>query len=72
MSVQKTALVCGAGGFIGGHLVKKLKKEGFWIRGVDIKEHEYIKVPADEFIVGDLRDPLVCQKVLDRPFDEVY
>ena len=55
-------LVCGAGGFIGGHLVKRLKKEGFWVRGVDIKEHEYIKVPADEFIVGDLRDPVVCQK----------
>jgi nucleoside-diphosphate-sugar epimerase len=69
---MKTALVCGAGGFIGGHLVKKLKNEGFWVRGVDIKEHEYTKLPADEFILGDLRDPMVCQKVLDRPFDEVY
>ena len=72
MSNMKTALVCGAGGFIGGQLVKKLKKEGFWVRGVDIKEHEYIKVPADEFIVGDLRDPVVCQKILDKSFDEVY
>ena len=69
---MKTALVCGAGGFIGGHLVKKLKGDGFWVRGVDIKGHEYIKLPADEFILGDLCDPLVCQKVLDRPFDEVY
>lgn len=69
---MKYALVCGAGGFIGGHLVKKLKNERFWVRGVDIKEHEYAKLPADEFVVGDLRDPIVCQKILDRPFDEVY
>ena len=68
----KTALVCGAGGFIGGQLVKKLKKEGFWVRGVDIKEHEYTKLPTDDFVVGDLRDPIVCQKILDRSFDEVY
>ena len=70
--MQKTALVCGAGGFIGGHLVKRLKKEGFWVRGADIKEHEYTKLPSDDFVVGDLRDPVVCTKVLDRPFDEVY
>jgi GDP-D-mannose 3',5'-epimerase len=69
---KKTALVCGAGGFIGGHLVKKLINDGFWVRGVDIKEHEYAKLPIDEFIVGDLRDQNICQKVLDRPFDEVY
>jgi len=68
----KIALVCGAGGFIGGHLVKRLKKEGFWVRGVDIKEHEYIKLPADEFVLGDLRNPEVCKSVFDRPFDEVY
>lgn len=68
----KTALVCGAGGFIGGHLVKRLKKEGYWVRGVDIKKHEYSKSEADEFIKGDLRDQKFCQKVLDRPFDEVY
>jgi nucleoside-diphosphate-sugar epimerase len=72
MSSIKTALVCGAGGFIGGHLLKKLKKEGLWVRGVDIKEHEYTKLPADDFIVGDLRDTIVCRKSLDRPFDEVY
>ncbi len=70
---MKTALVCGAGGFIGGHLVKRLKKEGFWVRGVDLKEHEYVwPSPADDFVVGDLRDPVVCRKVADRPFDEVY
>lgn len=72
MKQQKTALVCGAGGFIGGHLVKKLKKEGYWVRGVDLKEHEYSKTEADEFVVGDLRDPLVVEKVLDQAFDEVY
>lgn len=69
---MKTALVCGAGGFIGGHLVKKLKKEGFWVRGVDLKHHEFVELPADDFVIGDLRDPVVCRQVTDRPFDEVY
>lgn len=69
---QKTALVCGAGGFIGGHLVKKLKAEGYWVRGADIKRHEYSKSPADEFLVGDLRDQKFCKKVFSLPFDEVY
>ena len=69
---MKTALVCGAGGFIGSHLVNRLKREGFWVRGVDIKQPEFGKSGADEFIIGDLRDPGVCKNVLDRPFDEVY
>jgi len=69
---MKSALVCGAGGFIGGHLVKKLKNEGFWVRGVDIKKHEYTKLPADEFVIGDLRDQDICKTILDRPFDEVF
>ena len=46
---MKTALVCGAGGFIGGHLVKRLKGEGYWVRGVDIKRHEFAPTAADEF-----------------------
>lgn len=71
-SAQKKALVCGAGGFIGGHLVKRLKREGYWVRGVDIKDHEYRKSAADDFVIGDLQDQLVCQKILDIPFDEVY
>ena len=50
---MKKALVCGAGGFIGGHLVKRLNKEGYWVRGVDIKNHEYMTLSADEFIKGD-------------------
>lgn len=69
---RRQALVCGAGGFIGGHLVKRLKKEGFWIRGVDLKHNEFCKSEADEFIIGDLRSPQVCRSVLDRSFDEVY
>jgi nucleoside-diphosphate-sugar epimerase len=48
---MKKALVCGAGGFIGGHLVQRLKKEGYWVRGVDLKQHEYTQLDADEFIV---------------------
>lgn len=72
MKNHKTVLVCGAGGFIGSHLVKKLKKEGFWVRGVDLKLPEYNKSSADEFIKGDLRDQRMVKKILDRPFDEVY
>jgi nucleoside-diphosphate-sugar epimerase len=69
---KKTALVLGAGGFIGSHLVTKLRKEGFWVRGVDLKLPEYSKTKAHDFVVGDLRDPYIVDKVLDRPFDEVY
>lgn len=69
---MKKALVCGAGGFIGSHLVKKLKKEGFWVRGVDLKEPKFAKTQADDFVVGDLRDPQVCAKVVDTDFDELY
>ena len=52
----KTALVLGAGGFIGNHMVKKLKAEGYWVRGVDIKEPEFSKTESDDWITGDLRD----------------
>jgi len=69
---MNTALVCGAGGFIGGHLVKWLKKEGYWVRGVDIKNHEFSASAADEFVLGDLRDQNVCKSIFDRSFDEVY
>lgn len=68
----KTALVCGAGGFIGSHLVKQLKREGYWVKGADIKKPEYGRTHADEFVVGDLRDQRVCNQILDRSFDEVY
>ena len=72
---MKRALVCGAGGFIGGHLVSKLKQEGYWVRGVDIKPHEFREVEADEFFCVDLRKEEDCQKALTLPdgkFDEVY
>jgi nucleoside-diphosphate-sugar epimerase len=69
---MKTALVLGSGGFIGGHLVKRLKNENYWVRGVDIKTHEYVASSADEFIKGDLRDPRIVEEVMDQPFDEVY
>ncbi len=71
-TAKKTALVCGAGGFIGHHLVNRLKSEGFWVRGVDVKKPEYSKDQADEFIVGDLREQSVCKEILDQAFDEVY
>jgi GDP-D-mannose 3', 5'-epimerase len=69
---MKTALVCGAGGFIGSHLVKRLKKEGCWVRGADIKHPEYSPTVADDFVIADLRDQSACEGILDRPFDEVY
>jgi nucleoside-diphosphate-sugar epimerase len=69
---MKTALVCGAGGFIGGHLVKRLKAEEFWVRGVDLKMHEFAETEADDFVVGDLRDAYCCRQVIDRRFDEIY
>ena len=69
---MKTSIVCGAGGFIGSHLVKKLKKEGFWVRGVDLKFPEFSPTEADEFIISDLRDPVLCKSVIDQKFDEVF
>ena len=79
---MKKALVLGAGGFIGNHLVTRLKKEGYWVRGVDLKYPEYQdKSDADEFVIGDLKDTLLTSKVFwhndkkslnDPGFDEVY
>jgi nucleoside-diphosphate-sugar epimerase len=76
--MRKRALVCGAGGFIGHHLVKRLKNEGYWVRGVDIKQPDFSESSADEFLILDLRDPDACKMAL-RPvtieefkFDEVY
>ena len=69
--MAKRILVNGAGGFIGGHLVKRLKAEGFWVRAVDLKRHEYFESPADEFIVGDLRDQDLVRAVVEG-IDQVY
>ena len=69
---MKKALVLGAGGFIGAHMVKRLKKEGFWVRGVDLKFPPYAETEADDFLIGDLRDPYICREIIDTKFDEVY
>lgn len=68
---MKKILVCGAGGFIGGHLVNRLKADGHWVRGVDLKENEFGNANADEFILGDLRDPVVAKNAV-KGMDEVY
>lgn len=69
---MRKILVAGAGGFIGSHLVKRLKREGDWVRGVDLKYPEFSKTAADEFIIGDLRDQQVVKMAVDTPFDEIY
>ena len=68
---MKKALVCGGGGFIGGHLINRLKKEGYFVRGADLKENEYGNNKADEFIIGDLTDPRVAVEVV-KGMNEVY
>jgi nucleoside-diphosphate-sugar epimerase len=68
----KTVLVCGAGGFIGHHLVRRLKQEGLWVRGVDLKYPQFSDTAADDFIIGDLRDQSFVRHVLDQHFDEIY
>jgi len=67
----KRILVCGAGGFIGGHLVRRLKNAGAWVRGVDLKHNEFSTSPADEFIIGDLRDPRIAEGIVEG-VDEIY
>ena len=79
MSIKR-ALVCGAGGFIGSHLVKNLKQDGYWVRGVDLKYPEFGSTAADDFLIADLRDAASWEKALDlstgleQPlqFDEAY
>jgi nucleoside-diphosphate-sugar epimerase len=69
---MRRALVCGAGGFIGSHLVRRLKREGFWVRGVDLKRPEFSASEADDFVVGDLREARVCRGAIDVGVDELY
>ncbi len=69
--MSRRVLVNGAGGFIGGHLVRRLKDEGFWVRAVDLKPHDFDPPPADEFILGDLRDPVLVKQVVNG-IDDVY
>jgi len=65
---MKTALVLGAGGFIGSHMVKRLKKDGYWVRGVDLKRPEFSESNADEFRIGDLRNQ-VFTELMCKPFN---
>jgi GDP-D-mannose 3',5'-epimerase len=80
---MKKALVMGGGGFIGSHLVKRLKNEGFWVRAVDLKYPDFSSSTADDFVIGDLRDPAIVSNIMFAPnqtsqddytnsFDEVY
>ncbi len=73
---MKKALVCGAGGFIGSHLVKRLKKDGYWVRGVDQKKPVFSETAADDFLLLDLREQKNCEKAVliseGKAFDEVY
>ena len=68
--MTRRVLVCGAGGFIGSHLVKRLKRDGLWVRGVDLKYPEFGETAADDFVIADLRDPGSCRYVVDQRFDE--
>jgi nucleoside-diphosphate-sugar epimerase len=68
---QPSALVLGAGGFVGGHLVKRLKREGYWVRGVSRRPGPFMD-RADSAILGDLRDDYFVNTILDRRFDEIY
>ena len=70
--MSKSALVCGGGGFIGNHLVKRLKADGYFVRACDLKFPEYDDTEADDFLQGDLRDLSFCERVIDRKFDEIY
>lgn len=69
---MKRAVVCGAGGFIGSHLVKRLKAEDYWVRGVDLKHPEFSPTCADDFVVADLRDPVCWDCITNQAFDEAY
>tara|TARA_Y100000356_G_scaffold22829_1_gene16122 strand:- start:39 stop:1097 length:1059 start_codon:yes stop_codon:yes gene_type:complete len=65
----KKALVLGAGGFIGSHMVKRLREEGYWVRGVDVKCPEFSNSAANEFVVGDLTDKRFVERVLEYKGD---
>lgn len=69
---MKKALVLGAGGFIGSHMVERLKLEGYWVRGVDLKLPDFSKTGANDFVIGDLRDPQIMSDIIENDLDELY
>lgn len=69
---MKKALVCGGGGFIGNHMVSRLKREGVWVRAVDLKHPDFSQSEADEFVIADLRERSACNACIDQAFDEIY
>ena len=75
MAEVKTALVCGAGGFIGSHMVRRLRSEGYWVRGVDQKYPEFSQTEAHDFVKGDLREVSLVKDIIrvgEESFDEIY
>jgi GDP-D-mannose 3', 5'-epimerase len=70
--MTREALVIGAGGFIGAHLVRRLKREGWFVHGADLRYPEFSASAADRFTIADLRDPNTCAAVIDRPYDVIY
>ena len=70
--MKKRVVITGAGGFIGSHMATRLKKEGCWVRGIDLKYPEFSKTSCDEFIIGDLRDPKTVEVVIPEDIDELY
>ena len=69
---MKKAIVMGAGGFIGSHMVTRLKSKGYWVRGVDLKHSEFTSSTADDFVIGDLRQESLINQVIDEDIDELY
>ena len=69
---MKKAIVMGAGGFIGSHMVQRLKNDGYWIRGIDLKYPEFSESPANDFVIGDLRQESLVNQVIDEDIDELY
>jgi len=70
--MSKTAIVIGAGGFIGSHIAKRLKHDGYWVRGVDLKQPEFEPSACDEFFIGDCRNPQVVNFIIDQKVDRVF
>jgi len=70
--MDKKAIVIGAGGFIGSHIAKRLKEDGYWVRGVDLKTPEFSSSTCDEFFIGDCRNPKVVDFIIDQKVDRVF